>query len=208
MTTPKETSPPTPPIEAAADPLPDFYEGEPGHIPPINQVEIEIPENREDEIRVAVDHDDGPITVPFVPEPHLVHDPLPSFEEGPRVSPPHLVHPREKEGEKGRDARAMFWVSQIQGQNSKSPEGVLWVQAQREYSVCRVGPVGNWPRKVAAQVERRFFRLLEDPEFLRPIIHFHLSISNTPQLMSMTIYSNHAAAMEALRLVIVEYYDE
>lgn len=184
--TTKKTTAPTPPVEEIGtryegqkDSIPDF-EGEPGCPPP----------------KIA-------------PKSSPVHDPLPSFGEGPRRMEPHPVTSQEKASrEHARDEQENFWIAAITAQNSKKPHGLLWLEAQREYQNRRIGPVQNWPPKISTLVEQKFRSLIEDPNFLRSLVRFHIRINNTPQVMPMTLYATYAATVEALRLVLEDNFDE
>lgn len=192
-TTPKKTpqtqqDPQTAPVEEIGtryeeqeDFLPDF-EGEPGC---------------------------DPAVWPEPPKPHPVVDPLPSFGEGPRRLEPHPVTPKDKaDREHARNEQENFWIASIIAQNSKKPYGLLWLEAQREYQNRKIGPVQNWPSKISMLVEQKFRSLTEDLSFLRPLVRFHIRINNTPQVMPMTLYATYAAAVEALRLVLEDNFDE
>lgn len=150
----------------------------------------------------------GP-TEEIAPKPAPAYDPLPSFGEGPRRMEPHPVTSQDKASqEHARDEQENFWIAAITAQNSKKPYGLLWLEAQREYQNRRIGPVQNWPPKISTLVEQKFRSLIEDPNFLRPLVRFHIRINNTPQVMPMTLYTTYAATVEALRLVLEDNFEE
>lgn len=176
--------------EGQTDLIPDF-EGEPG-CPP------------DPKVAPSLEPDDMEC-----PDPPYVRDLLPSFGEGPRRLEPHPVNPQDKNSrEQARNEQETFWIGSVIAQNSKKPHGLLWLEAQREYQNRRIGPVQNWPLKISTLVEQKFRSLIEDQNFLRPLVRFHIRINNTPQVMPMTLYATYAATVEALRVVLEDNFEE
>ena len=200
--TTKKTTTPTPPVEETStvdegqkDFLPDFKEGP----------------NIVDLLKAVEKDPEGCVPKPLPEAP--AYDPLPSFGEGPRRTPqfldPHPVTSVEKEAHQhARAEQENFWIKAVVAQNAKKPHSLIWLEAKREYQNRRVGPVQNWPPDIVVLVEQKFRSLLEDPNFLRPLVRFQIRINNSPQVMPMTLWATYAATVEALRLVLEENFEE
>lgn len=138
-----------------------------------------------------------------------VRDPLPPFGEGPRQPKPHPVTAKEKKARKhALREQENFWIQAVIDQNTKTTKRILWLGAQREYQNRRAGPVPNWSPKIAARVQKKFLELVEDFDFLRPVVRFHLQVFNSPQQMTMALLANHMATFEALRKVLEDHSEE
>lgn len=129
--------------------------------------------------------------------------PQPPEPAAPKTTPP----PASAE-DHARARQVEFYVQQVIAQNAKELASTLWIWAVRRFRQNTGTTPENWPRPFREAVEARYYALLASVEFLTPRVRFHLSVTNLPRLMDMTLYVRNDAAVIALSEAIEEYSDE